>query len=275
MQDRKSDGKSDGKTDGKTDKKLGKVRGTLRRPALLWAAVVLVAFVGGGALVYASVPHTFATGETLSADNLNGNFTALDQRLATLEALLPAGTIIAFGGPAGAAVVDAGAGGGAPAGWLLCDGSAVSRTTYATLFGAIGINFGGGDGIATFNLPDLRGRFLRGADRGAGRDPNAAARVASNPGGPLGDAVGTLQADQFASHQHALNDPGHAHSSPTTNGVAGTRELPGATSSGFDYVDSGGASAPVSTSTTGITEALAGGGETRPKNVAVNYIIKL
>lgn len=50
----------------------------------------------------------------------------------------------------------------APSGWLLCDGAAVSRTTYATLFALISTNFGNGDGTTTFNLPDMRGRFLRG-----------------------------------------------------------------------------------------------------------------
>jgi len=152
-------------------------RVTARKRAYLWAGVTLATIVGAGALVFASVPHTFTNGETLTADNLNGNFSALDQRLTTLEALLPPGTIIAFGGPAGAAT-DGGAG-GIPPGWLLCDGSAVSRATYASLFGAIGINFGGGDGITTFNLPDMRGRFLRGVDHGAGRDPDAANRAAS------------------------------------------------------------------------------------------------
>jgi microcystin-dependent protein len=258
------DCKEDGRTEG---------NGKRRNRVYLWASLVAIGVVGAGALVYASVPHTFASGETLTADNLNGNFTALDQRVSMLESLLPAGTIIAYGG-SGAANPDGGAS-TAPAGWLLCDGSAVSRTSYATLFAAIGINFGGGDGIATFNLPDLRGRFLRGADRGAGRDPNAAARIASNGGGAVGDNVGTLQADQFGSHQHALTDPGHSHMSPTTNGLAGTRETAGTAAGGFDYIDSGGASPAVSTSTTGITEAATGGSETRPKNVTVNYLIKL
>lgn len=49
-----------------------------------------------------------------------------------------------------------------PAGTLYCDGSAVSRTTYAELFSAIGTTYGAGDGSTTFNLPDLRGQFVRG-----------------------------------------------------------------------------------------------------------------
>lgn len=55
------------------------------------------------------------------------------------------------------------AGGTIPEGYLLCDGSAVSRSTYSDLFLAISTNYGLGDGVNTFNLPDLRGQFLRGA----------------------------------------------------------------------------------------------------------------
>lgn len=64
----------------------------------------------------------------------------------------PAGSIMAYAAST------------APTGWLLCDGSAVSRTTYATLFTAISTTWGTGDGSTTFNLPDLRGQFLRGYD---------------------------------------------------------------------------------------------------------------
>ena len=53
-----------------------------------------------------------------------------------------------------------------PAGWLLCDGSAVSRTTYARLFAAIGTTFGSGDGSSTFNLPNLQNEFIRGLGSG-------------------------------------------------------------------------------------------------------------
>jgi hypothetical protein len=55
----------------------------------------------------------------------------------------------------------------APTGYLEADGAAVSRTTYAALFTAIGTTFGAGDGSTTFNLPDLRGEFIRGWDDGA------------------------------------------------------------------------------------------------------------
>lgn len=59
---------------------------------------------------------------------------------------------------------------GAPAGYMKANGAAVSRTTYAALFAAIGTTFGVGDGISTFNLPDMRGEFPRGFDDGRGVD---------------------------------------------------------------------------------------------------------
>lgn len=58
----------------------------------------------------------------------------------------------------------------APAGWLKANGATLSRTTYSDLFAAIGPSFGAGDGATTFNVPDLRGEFLRGWDDGRGID---------------------------------------------------------------------------------------------------------
>ena len=69
---------------------------------------------------------------------------------------ISAGTIAMFGGTS------------APSGWLICNGSAVSRTTYAGLFAVIGTLYGSGDNVATFNLPDLQGRFPIGAGSGSG-----------------------------------------------------------------------------------------------------------
>lgn len=99
----------------------------------------------------------------------------------TLFNFVPSGTILPFGGVT------------APAGWLLCDGSAISRTTYANLYSAIGVVWGSGDGSSTFHLPDLRGRFIRGRDGGAARDPDRTARTAANTGGNTGDNVGSVQ----------------------------------------------------------------------------------
>lgn len=76
--------------------------------------------------------------------------------LAPAASLVPPGAMMSYAGAA------------APTGWLLCDGSAVSRTTYAGLFGVLGTTYGSGDGSTTFNLPDLRGRTVVGAGTGAG-----------------------------------------------------------------------------------------------------------
>lgn len=59
-----------------------------------------------------------------------------------------------------------------PEGWLLCDGREVSRDVFADLFNMLGTSFGTGDGKTTFNLPDLRGEFIRGLDSGRGVDRN-------------------------------------------------------------------------------------------------------
>ena len=75
-----------------------------------------------------------------------------------------------------------------PSGFLKANGAAVSRSAYAGLFAAIGITFGAGDGSTTFNLPDLRGEFIRGWDDGRGLD--------------TGRAFGSYQGDQLQEHRH-------------------------------------------------------------------------
>lgn len=117
------------------------------------------------------------------------------------------------------------AGSSAPSGWLLCYGQAVSRTTYANLFSAIGTTFGTGDGSTTFNLPDCRGRVHAGKDDMGG---TAASRLTSsgtgNPGingaalGATGgvDRYAITQA-QMAAHTHTM-----AYSSATYTSGSGT-----------------------------------------------------
>ena len=165
------------------------------------------------------------------------------QRFPVEEGLVPAGTILDFGGTT------------APPGFLLCDGSAVSRITYARLHAVIGTAYGAGDTTSTFNLPDLRGLFTRGRDAGAGRDPDASSRTASAAGGNSGDAVGSLQGDQFASHTHDLN-PGPGGYNRGTDRQFDLFNS-GANLFGYIYVTQ-----------------PSGGSETRPKNVYVSKIIK-
>ncbi len=145
----------------------------------------------------------------------------------------------------------------APEGWLLCDGSEVSRTMYPQLYAVIGTASGSGNGSSTFNLPDLRGRFLRGWDHGAGVDPDAGARTAAKPGGNVGDNIGSLQVDEFKQHDHSNGNFNRILQYTGNNTAVGHDE-------GYQEPDIINA-APMT---------RPGGAETRPKNLYVNYIIK-
>ncbi len=91
------------------------------------------------------------------------------------------------------------AAGAAPAGWLLCDGSLVSRTTYARLFSVIGVTYGSGDGTSTFALPDMRGRVA------VGRDTT---QPEFNSLGEVGGAkTHTLTVGEMPAHEHAMDTP--------------------------------------------------------------------
>lgn len=85
----------------------------------------------------------------------------------------------------------------APAGWLLCDGSAVSRSLYAELFAAIGTTWGAGDGVSTFNLPDARGRTPISAGTGAGL-------TARSVGQTTGAENHQLIVDELPAHTHLV-----------------------------------------------------------------------
>ena len=133
----------------------------------------------------------------------------------------------------------------APGGWLQCNGAAVSRVTYEDLFDAIGTVYGSGDGVTTFNLPDLRGEFIRAWDAGRGVDP--------------GRAIGSAQNDQMQAHQHG----GSVIISTAGNSSAG-----GAT---YLAITGSGAMGDPTTSTGGTPRI---GSETRPRNVAMMACIK-
>lgn len=153
---------------------------------------------------------------------------------AVQQALNPSGSIIAYGGAS------------APAGYLICDGSAVSRTTYSALFSAIGTANGIGDGSTTFNVPDCRGMFLRGVTGASANDPDASSRTAVN-GGNSANNVGSVQGFQIQSHIHNQGA-----------GSGGSLGIPQANNGITPF-----------TNTT-----ATGGDETRPINIYVTYCIK-
>lgn len=159
-------------------------------------------------------------------------------------------------------------GGAAPVGWLLCNGAAVSRATYASLFNVIGTTFGTGDGSTTFNLPDLSGRAPIGAGQGAGLTNRVL-------GTKVGAETHTLtQAETpLKTHTHGVTDAGHAHAMNEFNDLAGgtgSGRISGTTNIGT-----------VSTTsvTTGVT--INGAGDTAATGhnnmqpvLVVNFIIK-
>jgi len=141
-----------------------------------------------------------------------------------------------------------------PYGWLEEDGSSLLRASYPELFAVIGVMYGAAD-AAHFNLPDMRGKFPRVWDHGAGIDPDAATRTAPTATGATitaGDHVGTEQEDIFKAHVHAAPPRTATHDEMFGDGSAGD--------------GAGGASSY----TTGST----GGNETRPINVNRIMIIR-
>lgn len=98
------------------------------------------------------------------------------------------------------------AGSSPPATWDLCYGQAISRTTYAILFAAIGTTFGAGDGSTTFNLPDLRGRVTAGKDNMGGTDATRLSSyfgaIARTLGGVMGAASHILTVGEMPPHRH-------------------------------------------------------------------------
>ena len=167
-----------------------------------------------------------------------------------------------------------------PSGYLECNGAAVSRTTYSALFAIIGTAYGAGNGSSTFNLPDLRGEFVRGFDNGKGTDS--------------GRSIATSQSATNASHNHSVSVSGTTSNKSLTGDVRRISEgyrAQGTASGVFTKELDGNNSITGSSSTSPVagfsmdashdhTFSASGtsgsqGGEARPRNIAMMYIIKI
>ncbi len=218
-----------------------------------------------------------------TAGNVFITLSYLDVRLGELGGIMSTGVIVAFGGTA------------APVGWLLCDGTAVSRATYAALFQVIDETFGVGDGSTTFNVPDMRQRLPLG-------------KAAAGTGSVLGGTGGEIDHDHSNSdHNHSLVDHNHSlvdHNHSVANHQHGVTGPSGGPSATIAVQSGAGTTVPTETHTHtlpantdndgGLTSGDAGAGNTgnagagntgdagavntgteNPPFLSVNYIIKI
>jgi len=160
----------------------------------------------------------------------------------------------------------------APTGWIKADGTAISRAAYSSLFSAIGTTYGAGDGSLTFNLPDLRGEFLRGYDDGRGVD--------------TGRVLGSAQVDAMEQHSHYTGVVGQGaelssycaagHISPDI--FLKNRHTNGNESGSGPNGVTGGVLSSGATVTSALQNATASckaaSTETRARNIALNACIK-
>ena len=187
------------------------------------------------------------------------------------SAFTPTGTVVAFAGAA------------APTGWLLCDGGLVLKADYPDLFAVLGTIYGPGD-TTHFQKPDLRGAFVRGlgapgtADAGRVLGSLQQSANLSHTHADAGHSHGITD----PTHSHGINDPGHDHTLigyNTGDGAGVNWATAGENRSGGMNADFTGIS--IVANTTGISVQTgyasiqaSGGSESRPINVAMNYIIK-
>jgi microcystin-dependent protein len=208
---------------------------------------------GTGALVFGTAP-------TISSANLTGTPVAPTAAVGTNTTQVATTAFVqAFGIPGEIKMWPTAS---APTGYLLCDGSSVSTTTYATLFAVVGYTFGGSG--ASFTLPDYRGKMPIGV--------SGSYALASTGGA----ATTTLITANLPSHTHSITDPGHDHDAIT--------QTSGSSSSGAQYTNSFAGSVNttstlmIQTATTGITATNATGSGTAATTIspylAINFIIK-
>lgn len=187
---------------------------------------------------------------------------------------VPSGAISAYGGNS------------APTGWLICDGSAVNRTTYSSLYSAIGTTWGSGDGVTTFNIPDLRGRTIIGAGTGSGL-------TARTLGANVGSESVTLTGAQSGTsvHSHSTSETAHRHKvlgnavsnqSPVADNTSSSISINQAgltsgqlegTNSSAGYAYSGATSTSLTVSNSSAADASESHTNMQPSSV-INFIIK-
>lgn len=179
----------------------------------------------------------------------------------------PPGTIMAYLGTS------------APAGWLLCDGASYQVTSYSNLFAVIGVSCGNGGGLGSFNVPDLRGRFLRGFSGETNNDTDKNSRTNISNGGNTGNRLATYQGDATRFPETAATTENGSHSH-TYSDVIWVEHIGPENRWGNqghdndnDYIFRD--PVPETDPNGNHTHSLTGGNnETRPKNFSVNYIIK-
>ena len=172
---------------------------------------------------------------------------------------VPAGSIFWFGSTT------------VPTGYLECNGAAVSRTTYAQLFSAIGTTHGSGNGSSTFNVPNCRGEFIRGWDNGRGVDSGRG--LGSSQGDSTARPNSNFTTNEPGTHRHNYTDDDHQGnaSSLASWGVSRSSSMGGggSTGAGTQHGWISGASGNHSHSITG-----GGDSETRGRNIALMAVIK-
>jgi len=206
----------------------------------------------------AELNAALALKQSLAEKNQPNGYAGLDSNGRVLAANLPVTQSSSTVTPAG--VISYYPSETAPSGWLICDGSAVSRSVYADLFSAIGTRFGDGDSLTTFNLPNASGVYIRGSG------------IQSFSGKTYSATFGAKQTDLFKTHKHRMA-PGTGNTTANTSNTP--RRYPdisnGVQANFAVYTDT-----PVDSSTAnGNNSPTAdGGAETRPASLVLTTIIK-
>jgi microcystin-dependent protein len=202
-------------------------------------------YCDGTNVVLASVPINSTNGNV----SVSGNLTVTGSVSSGGGVLMPTGSMLEYGGTS------------APSGWLLCNGAAVSRSTYAALFAVLGTAYGVGDGSTTFNVPNRIDRVGVGAGAAYSRGTTGGVATATtNENGSHNHTGSTdsyaLNTNQIPAHNHGVNDPGHVHA--TTKGTTGGQASFVDTNDGGS---SGTSSSFMNTASTGISIQNQGGGQ--------------